>query len=224
MFGLAHWVISGGELATYSVAVIAIVSQVVKVARKKTQASLSDLIVDKITPLIAAIHERIDSHMDEEEEQLKSQAISVDSIARELMDIRSTTNILRDEILDNFERSDLVAHARFRAMSIYSSVPMFELDKDGKCSFVNSAWCEITGISLQGALGDGWFSAVDPAARVDVVNAWENSFSSRSQFGPIDFLSNVGVEVRVQAFPLLRYNGELEGYVGVMRRKNTLMS
>ena len=94
----------------------------------------------------------------------------------------------------------------------------------GKCSFVNSAWCEITGISLQGALGDGWFSAVDPAIRVDVVNAWENSFSSRAQFGPIDFLSNVGVEVRVQAFPLLRYNGELEGYVGVMRRKNTLMS
>ena len=43
---------------------------------------------------------------------------------------------------------------------------------DGRADFVNQRWCDYTGMSFEGALGEGWQAAAHPADRPDFVERW----------------------------------------------------
>ncbi|MFN7151066.1 MAG: PAS domain S-box protein [Microthrixaceae bacterium] len=53
-----------------------------------------------------------------------------------------------------------------------STAGVFITDADGQCLTVNDRWCELTGIDVELAQGDGWMAAVHPDDRADVISSW----------------------------------------------------
>ncbi|MBA2320951.1 MAG: PAS domain S-box protein, partial [Deltaproteobacteria bacterium] len=61
---------------------------------------------------------------------------------------------------------------RFRTLAALAPVGIFETDADGRCLYVNERWCELTGLSREGAAGTGWTRALHPDDGARVYNAW----------------------------------------------------
>ncbi|PSB18630.1 hypothetical protein C7B76_08070 [filamentous cyanobacterium CCP2] len=68
------------------------------------------------------------------------------------------------------EKALLESEHRYAMLAQMSPVGIFRTDMGGNCLYVNQRWSEITGISYQRALGEGWEAALHPADR-DRVNA-----------------------------------------------------
>jgi PAS domain S-box-containing protein len=62
-----------------------------------------------------------------------------------------------------------------RALTEHTPVGMFLSDERGGCRFVNGRWCELTGLSLSEALGEGWAAALHPDDRERVAAEWADA-------------------------------------------------
>ena len=51
---------------------------------------------------------------------------------------------------------------RFQTLAKIAPVGIFRTDLDGNTTYVNKAWCKISGLSGEVALGVGWLKAVHP--------------------------------------------------------------
>jgi PAS domain S-box-containing protein len=41
-------------------------------------------------------------------------------------------------------------------------------------TYVNPSWCQISGLSFQEALGNGWLNAVHDDDKAAIINGWQN--------------------------------------------------
>ena len=67
---------------------------------------------------------------------------------------------------------------RLAAVINYSPTGMFLSDAQGRCTFVNPKWTEMTGMSAELAAGNGWSSALYPDDRERVIQQWEQCVKS----------------------------------------------
>jgi PAS domain S-box-containing protein len=67
----------------------------------------------------------------------------------------------------------LIAHA---------PVGIFEADARGRYTFVNAAWCEMTGLTAAQALGQGWAEAIHPEDRPRVLGEWHRAVHAGERF------------------------------------------
>jgi PAS domain-containing protein len=49
------------------------------------------------------------------------------------------------------------------------------LDVAGLTTYVNPSWCQISGLSFQEALGNGWLNAVHDDDKAAIINGWQNA-------------------------------------------------
>ena len=54
---------------------------------------------------------------------------------------------------------------RYQNLAKISPVGIFRTDENGATTYVNPMWCQISGLSLAEAMGDGWLKAVHPDDR-----------------------------------------------------------
>ena len=108
---------------------------------------------------------------------------------------------------------------RYQKLMDISPVGIFHTDSDGKTIYVNSRWCEISGLSFEVALDYGWVNAVHPEDREKLIDSWEKSVKSLSD-SIIDyrFLRNDGsiVWVMGKAVPEIDISGNIIGYMGTI--------
>lgn len=62
-----------------------------------------------------------------------------------------------------------LSEARFQSLSDASPIGIFLNDTMGKCIYTNPRWQQITGMSFDDALGDGWRSMIHPEDADDVL-------------------------------------------------------
>lgn len=62
---------------------------------------------------------------------------------------------------------------KFRMLVKLSPAGIYMTDKDGKCTFVNEAWCRMAGMDPEEAYGDGWINAIHPNDRTHVFKLWD---------------------------------------------------
>src|SRR5262249_26854661 len=74
------------------------------------------------------------------------------------------------------------SQARFRALSLQAPVGIFETDAGGRCTFVNTRWCELTGLGAEEALGQAWSHAVHTDDLVGVAFAWDAAIERGQEF------------------------------------------
>ncbi|HXG59517.1 MAG TPA: PAS domain S-box protein [Thermoanaerobaculia bacterium] len=108
---------------------------------------------------------------------------------------------------------------RFRAISLYAPVGIFETDARGECTYVNDCWCEMTGLTPVEALGSGWREAIHPEDRDLVYREWDAAVASRGEFRLEYRYRNVRsgetVWLEGRAVPLEGAAGSMEGYLGI---------
>ena len=100
-----------------------------------------------------------------------------------------------------------------------SPVGAFRSDAEGKCVWVNEKWSEISGYSLEEALGDGWGRALHPDDKERVFREWSERTSEGCIFcEEYRFLRTDGTVrwLLGRATKQFDKNGNVTGYFGVI--------
>jgi PAS domain S-box-containing protein len=65
-----------------------------------------------------------------------------------------------------------------RALTADTPYGIFRSDAEGGCLYVNQRWCELSGLAVEEALGDGWIAALHPDDRERVLGEWSDAATS----------------------------------------------
>ena len=108
---------------------------------------------------------------------------------------------------------------RFRLLAESSPVGIFTTDEYGLTNYVNPRWCEISNLSFDEAMGNGWLKATHPGDSENLANSWQQtSLSGEASKAEYRFIHPDGSEVWVigQAVPQKNEQGIITGYIGTI--------
>ncbi len=74
------------------------------------------------------------------------------------------------------------SEALFHTLAKVAPVGIFKTDPQGHFEYVNERWCEISGLSADQALGDGWHIAIDSEDRQPVLLEWRRCLQNQAVF------------------------------------------
>jgi PAS domain S-box-containing protein len=69
----------------------------------------------------------------------------------------------------------------FQTLAQASPVGIFRTDPNGDTTYVNPKWMELSGLSFEEALGNGWLNSVHPEDRGKVSESWINNLKSQNE-------------------------------------------
>lgn len=108
---------------------------------------------------------------------------------------------------------------KYQTLTNISPVGVFHTRADGYTTFVNPKWCNISGLSMNEALGYGWMKAVHPEDIEIIKNEWELA-TKQKRVSKIDYrflLKDNSVKwVLGSAVPELDDQNKIIGYVGTI--------
>ena len=108
---------------------------------------------------------------------------------------------------------------RFRVLAEVSPVGIFSCDTTGATTFVNRRWCELSGLTPDQALGDGWTAALHPDDRARVAEAWAEAVRrGESSAAEYRFVRPDGSVSWLVGHSRAHFHadGKLAGYVGTI--------
>ncbi len=130
------------------------------------------------------------------------------------------TAIIRDTTTTKKAEKELrESEKRYQTLARVSPVGIFYTDPTGLTTYVNPTWCQITGLSADEALGEGWLNAVYPEDRKTLDINWKKSLLQHSSSSAdYRFIHPDGSIVWVigQAVPEIDINNQIVGYVGTI--------
>jgi PAS domain S-box-containing protein len=115
------------------------------------------------------------------------------------------------------EEALLESEARFRTMADTAPVLIWVSGEDKLCTYVNRAWLEFTGRSMEETLGNGWSEALHPDDVEKALQTYSSAFDAREPFVMQYRLKrNDGEYRRItdQGVPRYGPRGNFRGYVG----------
>lgn len=95
---------------------------------------------------------------------------------------------------------------------VWTSLP------DGHIDFLNQCWCEYTGLSVENALGTGWYAAIHPEDLPDLLARWQSTLIAETAAEMEVRLRRFDGEYRwflVRARPLIDAMGHVGKWYGV---------
>jgi len=111
------------------------------------------------------------------------------------------------------------SEGKYQTLARISPVGIFRTDAKGVTTYVNPRWCEISGISFDEALGDGWLKAVHPDDRERVSKGWQASTQVKSESASDYRFVNPDGTIRWVmglAVPEMSSGNQVVGYVGTI--------
>jgi len=72
---------------------------------------------------------------------------------------------------------------RFRTLTHLAPVGVYLTDSEGRCQYVNERWLDMSGMTLEESLGDGWINGVHPDDRRLVFAKWQQMVESHGAWG-----------------------------------------
>jgi PAS domain S-box-containing protein len=146
-------------------------------------------------------------------------------VAREVanhMEALKLENTKYRQVQASLQRSE----ARFRCLSESSPSGIFLTDVAGRRVYSNSEWLQLTGLSQNQSLNDGWVVAIHPEDRESVVSLWQECVRARKDYsqefrlvgprGEEHWVSCRAAVIRSGDGEPGR-SGEINGYVGTIR-------
>jgi PAS domain S-box-containing protein len=117
------------------------------------------------------------------------------------------------------DRATKLGEIKYQTLANISPVGIFKTSADGKTIYVNPKWCQISGLSQDEALNDGWLKAVYPQDRENLNSKWSSDVNKKhTSNAEYRFLRPDGSITWVlgQAIPELDINNEIIGYIGTI--------
>lgn len=108
---------------------------------------------------------------------------------------------------------------RFRILAESAPVGIFTTDSLGSTNYVNPRWCEISKLSFEEAMGNGWLKAVHHEDLDNLVKNWEqNTLSHTGSKAEYRFVHPDGSYAWVigQAVPQKDETGKITRYIGTI--------
>jgi PAS domain S-box-containing protein len=102
------------------------------------------------------------------------------------------------------------------ALAKVAPVGIMRFDAQGRCNYVNDRWIEITGLTIDGAIGDGWKTAIHPEDLPEVVKGWTDLRLQSEVFRQEYRVCRPDGTVRwvlAEGVPLRGYSGRLIGFI-----------
>ncbi|HEY9695146.1 MAG TPA: ATP-binding protein [Oculatellaceae cyanobacterium] len=163
--------------------------------------------------MASAIRER-DAQLANQNTQLEQQ---VDNRTRELTE---TINQLSAQILERQKAEEALRQSEelFRSLSSCSPVGIFLTDTNGHCTYTNPRYQEITNLTFEASLGEGWTQSIHPEDSERVCASWVAYTQQRQEYSEEYRLSLDGIIrwVYVCSAPIFSDMGDLLGYVGTL--------
>ncbi len=124
-----------------------------------------------------------------------------------------------DDVSEQLEAHERVSRSeeRFRNLASTSPVAICEIDAAGSWTYVNERWCELSGSSVDAAIGHGWIDAVHPDDRDRVAREWARAATHGVRFkSELRYLHPAGVATSVywEMVPIRDGGGEIAGWIG----------
>jgi len=111
------------------------------------------------------------------------------------------------------------SEGRYQTLARISPVGIFRTDANGVTTYVNPKWCEISGLSYDDALGDGWLNAVHPDDKERLREGWRESMErGKGSISDYRFVRPGGsiAWVMGQAIPEINSEHQVVGYIGTI--------
>ena len=128
--------------------------------------------------------------------------------------------VCRDISLRKLQEKQLQeSRKRYRNLTSTAPVGIFHTDLEGDFSYVNKRWCEISGLSIENSLGQGWQKAIHPQDRPQILQQWQETINNGVAFcAEYRFCEFASPEIWVfaQAIPEYNTDGLLIGYIGTI--------
>ncbi|MCT7983742.1 PAS domain S-box protein [Laspinema sp. A4] len=108
---------------------------------------------------------------------------------------------------------------RYQTLAEASPVCIFHTDAQGNCLYVNQRWTELTGLSLEQAIGKSWIANLHPDDLKRVQSEWFLAAETRVPFkSEYRFVRPDGIVVWAigQAIAEIGEDGTLKGYLGTI--------
>ncbi|HLY16211.1 MAG TPA: PAS domain S-box protein [Bryobacteraceae bacterium] len=121
-----------------------------------------------------------------------------------------TERVRAEEALKESER-------RFRTMADTAPVFIWMCDRHGQCDFVNKAWCDFSGRTLEQAIGQGWAESFHPDDRERGMADFTKAFTNREKFQAEYRMRRADGEYRWildTGTPRFTPGGRFSGYIG----------
>ncbi|MFV8376634.1 PAS domain S-box protein [Flavobacterium sp. LB1P71] len=115
------------------------------------------------------------------------------------------------------EEAVFESQERYHTLTEVSPVGIFRTDIKGYTTYVNPRWCQISGLSYEEALGNGWLTAVHDDDKKTLFNNWENAtYNQEISLSEFRFVRPDGSVswVMGQAIPEKNTKNEVVGYIG----------
>lgn len=130
-------------------------------------------------------------------------------------------HVISRDISDRKKAEDSIRESerRFQTLANVSPVGIFRTDATGYTTYVNPRWCEISGLTAEKAVGDGWLAAVHEEDKVRLFDEWKLAAQSkRASSADYRFLKSDGsiAWVMGHAVPELNEENQIVGYVGTI--------
>lgn len=117
------------------------------------------------------------------------------------------------------EKAVQLTENRYHTLTDLVPVGIFMTSSEGKTTFVNPKWCEISGLSNEDALINGWLKAVYPEDRKKLKQGWYTSADKRETYDvEYRFLKSDNSITWVLGRVIPEYNEKQQiiGYVGTI--------
>lgn len=150
---------------------------------------------------------------------IKSQEVVgkvINDIKRELT--TNGGNSLKDTIIElkttcnRMETRQKVIEQRTKAALHYNSIALFETDAEGRITWHNENFCELTENTLQSAEGYDWISYIDEDERVDFLKEFNSCLDMNRKFTRATKTQD-GKMVKMVGFPYKISDSEHGGFL-----------
>ncbi len=132
---------------------------------------------------------------------------------------RALEEIQEKEIRIKAEFELRESERRFQTLAEVSPVGIFQTDAMGFTTYVNPRWCQISELSYEEAMGNGWIKAVHEDDREKLIKGWVAATNSHQvSYAEYRFVHKDGkiAWVMGQAIPEKNTKNEIIGYVGTI--------
>ena len=112
-----------------------------------------------------------------------------------------------------------------RAQMAYETNPVFESDKEGRCTYANRAYLRMLGVGMEEVEGHGWKSFISPDSKSLVFEEWEQAVRDHRDFKlTYKFIHADGHEIcaSCEAFAIKNDKKELLKYIGTITEHESL--
>jgi PAS domain S-box-containing protein len=121
------------------------------------------------------------------------------------------------DVMNRMENSLNHTEQKIRLITSCLGMAYFEADNEGEYTFVSKKWIDVTGFTLDQAIGNGWIGTVQKEIRKEIKEEWESCIDQKREFHFNAILNTETYKsVSIVAWPIKNIDGSIEKFFGIL--------